>query len=173
MKDHNVSERQLREIGENDCLRFLSAVSRVSRSCAGPTQISNGPAVLMQIDVHTKAGEKTTWVTDANGWKVLDGDTWLNPDVRAKVCFGPGCGAGGGTGRVEHTDARHEPIGWRTNPTFDDADWGSAVQISTPSLLKSELIPRMAGAAVEVTDDVKPVRTTANPASTQPIYHYL
>ena len=132
--------------------------------CNGPAQISNGPAVLMQIDVHLEGDQAaTSWVTgEQTGWKVLDGDTWLHPDIRAKVCFGPGCSAGGGTGRVEHTDARHEPVGWRSDPQFDDAKWAEAVQISTLSLVKSELIPRMAGAAVEITEDIQPVRVSSD-----------
>ena len=78
--------------------------------------------------------------------------------MRAEVCSSPGCNAhGGGTGRVEHTDARHEPVGWRDDPNFNDSNWPEAVAIVTPSLVKSELQPRMAGAAVEITDDVKPV----------------
>lgn len=132
--------------------------------CNGPTQISRGPAVLMQLDIHHLRGtqNKSTVVTQANsGWKVLDGDHWLRPQIREKVCFGPGCGAGSGTGRVEHTDARNEPLGWRDNPRFDDSAWAPAVEISTPSLIKSELIPRMAGPAVEITETVNPVRTTA------------
>ena len=113
--------------------------------CNGPAQISKGPAVLMQIDVHPRGGPKITWVTkDAAGWKVLNGDTWMRPAIRAKVCFNPGCGAGSGTGRVEHTDARQEPVGWR-RPDFDDSGWKPAISISTPSLTKFELTPRMAG----------------------------
>lgn len=113
--------------------------------CNGPAQISKGPAVLMQIDVHPRGRPKITWVTkDAAGWKVLNGDTWMRPAIRAKVCFNPGCGAGSGTGRVEHTDARQEPVGWR-RPDFDDSGWKPAVSISTPSLTKFELTPRMAG----------------------------
>ena len=58
----------------------------------------------MQVDLHTTAGATTTWVTGDAGWTVLNADVWLQPAIRSKVCYYPGCGAGSGTGRVEHTD---------------------------------------------------------------------
>ena len=129
--------------------------------CNGPTQLSQGPAVLMQVDVHTTRDTTTTWVTEAGAsWQVLNADVWLQPAIRSEVCYYPGCSAGSGTGRVEHTDARREPLGWRDNATFDAAGWSPAVAISTPSLSKAQLIPRMAGAAVEVTAELAPIRTT-------------
>ena len=132
----------------------------VGVQCNGPFQISRGPAVLMQLELHTISGTTTTWATDATSWRALNADAWLQPAVRSKVCYYPGCGAGSGTGRLEHTDARHEPLGWRENATFADSGWSRAVVISTPSLSRSQLIPRMAGAAVEVTPEVAPIRTT-------------
>jgi hypothetical protein len=129
--------------------------------CNGPTQISRGPAVLMHLDLHTASGGTSTVATEAAaGWKVLNADGWLRPAIRSKVCYYPGCGDGSGSGRVEHTDARHEPLGWRSSSSFDDSSWSPAVAISTPSLTKSQLVPRMAGAAVEVTPEVAPIRTT-------------
>lgn len=133
--------------------------------CNGPSQISQGPAVLMQVDLHTIRRVTTTWATEAATWKVLNADAWLQPDVRPKVCYFPGCSAGSGSGRMEHTDARNEPLGWRENSTFDDSSWSRAVAISTPSLSRSQLIPRMAGAAVEVTAEIAPIRTTSIAAS--------
>jgi hypothetical protein len=136
--------------------------------CNGPTQVSKGPAVLMHVDLHTHingtdSSAVTPWaVTQATGrWKVLNGDSWLRPKVRAQVCADPGCQEGSGTGRVEHTDARLEPVGWREHAAFDDSGWAPAVEIATSSLRKSELVARMAGAAVTVTQDVQPSRTTA------------
>ena len=58
-------------------------------------------------------------------------------------------GAGSaGTGRIEWTDARQEPVGWRDSASFDDSKWPAAVAISSPSLVARELTPRMAGALV-------------------------
>ena len=151
--------------------------------CNGATQVSNGPAVMMQIDVHPKAGGKpTSWVTEAAGWKAMDADGWFRPagkgmaangagGRRAQQCvlkesrpfYGKPCeraeSGSAGTGRIENTDARNEPVGWRDSATFDDSKWVAAVAISTPSLVASELTPRMAGAAVEIIPDIKPVRT--------------
>lgn len=136
--------------------------------CNGPSQVSKGPAVLMHIDLHTHtagtdSSAVTPWaVTQGGRWKVLNGDAWLRPNVRAQVCADPGCQEGSGTGRVEHTDARLEPVGWREH-AFDDSSWAPAVEIDTSSLVKSELVARMAGAAVAVTHAVQPRRTTAVP----------
>jgi hypothetical protein len=159
---------------------------RPHSECNGATQVSNGPAVLMQIDVHAKTGGKpTSWVTEAgNGWKAMDADSWFRPagksmaangagGRRAQQCvlkesrpfFGQPCERAGassgsaGTGRIENTDARQEPVGWRDSAAFDDSKWPAAVAISTPSLVASELTPRMAGAAVEIIPDIQPVRT--------------
>jgi hypothetical protein len=158
------------------------------KECNGATQVANGPAVMMQIDVHPKAGGKpTSWVTEAgNGWKAIDADSWFNPAGkkgnvattgvgarRAQQCvlkesrpfYGEPCervGSGSGsagTGRIENTDARNEPVGWRDLATFDDSKWTAAVAISTPSLVSSELTPRMAGAPVEIVPEIKPLRT--------------
>jgi hypothetical protein len=137
--------------------------------CNGPKQISAGPAALLQIDAHfasSPSAPPARWVTGENeGWKAINGDGWFNPDVRDKVCSAPGCGEGAGTGRVEHTDARREPVGWRDNTHFDDSSWPAAVAIATTSLVKSELQPRMGGAAVEVTEDVQPASVTPIPTA--------
>ena len=153
------------------------------KECNGATQVSNGPAVMMQIDVHPKAGGKpTTWMTEAAGWKAMDADSWFKPagkgmsangagGRRAQQCvlkesrpfYGKPCeraeSGSAGTGHIENTDARNEPVGWRDSATFDDSKWVAAVAISTPSLVASELTPRMAGAAVEIIPDIQPVRT--------------
>ena len=157
--------------------------------CNGATQVANGPAVLMQIDAHPSGGgAPTTFVTEAASWKAMDADDWFRPSNkgalaadgaggrRGQLCVlrearpfhGRRCevegtewvGSGSaGTGRIEFTDARNEPVGWRDSATFDDSKWPAAVAISTPSLVASELTPRMAGPASMIIDHVKPVRT--------------
>lgn len=156
------------------------------KECNGKTQFANGPAVMMQIDVHLKnSSQLVTWVTEAgNGWKAMDADSWFRPagkqlaangagGRRAQQCvlkesrpfYGKLCeratGTTGsaGTGRIENTDARNEPVGWRDSATFDDSTWPAAVSISTPSLVASELTPRMAGPAVQIIPDIQPART--------------
>ena len=161
--------------------------------CNGPSQDSHGPALIMQVIAHpTGGGEPVTFVTGDNFdvgnrrdkctsasssvdcWKVRNADDWFKPLIRHnKVpgpCGGPGCGDGGGSGRVEHTDARREPVGWRDDLGYNDssAGWEAAADVGKGSraLKLSELQPRMAGAAVQVTEHLTPLRTTAVPSET-------
>ena len=163
------------------------------KECNGATQVANGPAVLMQIDVHPASGAATTtWVTEASTWKAMDADAWFRPKNvglsatesggkkdgpggnRGQACvlresrpfYGKPCepdtdpalGSGSaGSGRMEFTDARMEPVGWQET-SFDDAKWPAAVAISTPTLTAAELTPRMAGPAVMIIPELKPVR---------------
>ena len=164
------------------------------KECNGATQISHGPAVLMQIDVHQQASgaPKTSWVTEAATWKAWNADPWFRPANKDAIISTAADGPGGrrgqqcvlretrpffgnpcepealldrdqvgsaGTGRMEFTDARNEPIGWRDNASFDDHKWPAAVAISSPSLVASELTPRMAGAPVQIIPSIQPVRT--------------
>ena len=125
-------------------------------------------------------------MTEAAGWKAMDADSWFKPQNKAIAQDGAGGRRGqlcalresrpflgkpceqdragsesAGTGRMEFTDARQEPVGWRDSTSFDDSKWPTAVAIISPSLVASELTPRMAGEPVQIIDSVVPVRTTA------------
>jgi len=59
------------------------------------------------------------WVLSDAGWNCLPGDAWQNVPVPGDVASLP----------LESFDARRHPHGWE-RPTFDDAGWGSAIEIT-------------------------------------------
>ena len=161
-------------------------------SAGGPTVIAlqtmqfgaNAPAVLMQVNVFSSSGgtePAQSWVTEASSaWRVLDADPWLRPNNQVDAAGIPGwdgrderrCpGArarSAGSTRIEFTDARKEPVGWRSDPLFDDRGWKDAVEIQSAALRSTELTPRMAGAAVQILSPIEPVRVAPVPNASRP-----
>ena len=151
----------------------------------------NAPAVLMQIDIHpTGTGSVQSWVTEdksssesansPNGWKVKDADEWMRPNDEVDAVGIPGWNGhderrcpgararSAGSTRIEFTDARHEPVGWKTDPEFDDIGWQAAVAVQSATLAASELTPRMAGPPVEILPVLAPLRVVPVPNASEP-----
>jgi hypothetical protein len=68
-----------------------------------PFRFAHSYGVLIQFVVHTKDGKTLTVATD-DSWEALDADAYYHPHN----------GANWYKHKLEFTDARDEPVGWRT-----------------------------------------------------------
>ena len=103
----------------------------------------------MQLVLQTENGDSTTVTTDST-WDAFDADYYLRPSP----------GHNWYSHKLESTDARNEPIGWRSESIVDfqaGAGWHSAHEVM-PAAGLFGLHPKMDGKSVEVFEHAPPVK---------------
>jgi hypothetical protein len=135
-------------------------------ACAGPCA-GGGPDMargfLMQLVMQSEGGDFTTVVTDSS-WDAFDADQYLKPSP----------GHNWYSHKLESTDARKEPIGWRFEPEGDfkaGSEWHPAQRVMAAAGLFG-LHPKMDGRSVEVFEHAPPIKvekmTQVSEQSTSP-----
>ncbi len=126
-------------------LGSTGSTGRDGPACAGPCaglgpKISAG--VLMQLVLELEGGATTTVVTDSS-WDAFDADLYMKPTP----------GKNWYKHVLESTDARAEPVGWRSELSFKPAGtgWGKAITVLPAAGNMPGLHPKMSR-PVEVFD---------------------